>query len=118
MDMKIAARMLVVLALVAAMTAAIMAPRGHGTEDAASLSLRHPGGEPARLELPRCRDRGMAALEDAGCQKAWAESRRRFLGIDGVDRPVTPARERFGRGSKAALRSKPLNPPVRLPVSP
>jgi conjugative transfer region protein TrbK len=118
MDMKIAARMLAVLALIAAMTAALMALRDQGTEDAASLSLRHPGGEPASLELTRCRDLGVAAIDDDGCKRAWAESRRRFLGLDGSNRPVMPAPERFGEGDKTGMPQKPANPPVSRPVSP
>ncbi|TPK95316.1 MULTISPECIES: putative entry exclusion protein TrbK-alt [unclassified Mesorhizobium] len=118
MNMKIAARMLAVLALIAAMTAAIMALRGHGMENAASHSLRHPGGEPANLELTRCRDLGIAAVDDDGCQRAWAESRRRFLGLDGSNRPVLPAPGRFCEGDKTSTPQKPVTPPVSQPVSP
>lgn len=80
MDLKIAARMIAVLALGAAMTAAVMALRGDGTEEAPAHNLRRPGGEPANTELARCRDLGLAAADNPDCRKAWAESRRRFLG--------------------------------------
>ncbi|WP_434721306.1 putative entry exclusion protein TrbK-alt [Mesorhizobium sp. RIZ17] len=116
--MKIAARTLAVLALVAAMTAAIMALRDHGTEDATSHSLRHPGGEPANLELTRCRDLGIAAVRDDGCKRAWAESRRRFLGLDGSNRPFMPALERFGEDAQTRMPLEPANPSVSQPVSP
>jgi conjugative transfer region protein TrbK len=79
MNLKIAARMTVVLALGAAMTAAFMALRGDGLQDASSPRSAHPGGEPAKIELARCRDIGMAAIADEACSKAWAENRRRFL---------------------------------------
>lgn len=79
MDLKIAARMTAVLALGAAMTAAFMALRGDGAQDATSPRSARPGGEPARVELARCRDIGMAAIDDEACRKTWAESRRRFL---------------------------------------
>lgn len=79
MNIKIAARMTAVLALGAAMTAAFMAVRGDGSQDASSPRSAHPGGEPAKLELTRCRDIGMAATADEACRKAWAENRRRFL---------------------------------------
>ncbi|RVD30965.1 putative entry exclusion protein TrbK-alt [Mesorhizobium sp. M4B.F.Ca.ET.017.02.2.1] len=79
MDLKIAARMIAVLALVAAMTAAFMVLRGAGSQDASSRRPAHPGGEPVRAELERCRDIGMAAIADAACRKAWVENRRRFL---------------------------------------
>ncbi|MER9136087.1 putative entry exclusion protein TrbK-alt [Mesorhizobium sp. M0830] len=79
MDLKIAARMTAVLALVASMTAVFMALRGDGSQDASSPRSAHPGGEPAGVELARCRNIGMAAIADEACRKAWAENRRRFL---------------------------------------
>lgn len=87
MDLKIAARMTAVLALVAAMTAAFMVLRGDGSQDASPPRSAHPGGEPANLELARCRDIGMAAIADEACRKVWADSRRRFLR---PSRPATP----------------------------
>lgn len=80
MDFKIAARMIAVLALGAAMTAAVMALRGDGTEEAPAHNLRRPGGEPANSALARCRDLGLAAANDPDCREAWTENRRRFLG--------------------------------------
>jgi conjugative transfer region protein TrbK len=79
MNIKIAARMTAVLALGAAMTAAFMALRGDGSQDASSPRSAHPGGKPAGAELVRCRNIGMAAIADEACRKAWAENRRRFL---------------------------------------
>ncbi len=101
MDLKIAARMVAVLAIGAAMTAAVMALRGDGKEDAPAQSLHHPGGEPGhiplgRSELARCRDLGMSAADDAACRKAWAENRRRFFGTRPPERPSAPKQERFG----------------------
>jgi conjugative transfer region protein TrbK len=87
MDPKIAARMIAVLALGAAMTAAFMALRGNGSQDASSPRSARPGGEPAAIELARCRDIGMAAIDDEACRKTWAKNRRRFLGSS---RPATP----------------------------
>jgi conjugative transfer region protein TrbK len=79
MDLRIAARMTAVLALCAAMTAAFMVLRGDGSRDASSPRSAHPGGEPAKVELARCRDIGMAAIADGACRRAWTENRRRFL---------------------------------------
>src|SRR6266498_5168430 len=79
MDLKIAARMTAVLVLGAAMTAAFMALRGNGSQEASSPRSPRPGGEPAKVELARCRAIGMAAIADEACRKAWAENRRRFL---------------------------------------
>ena len=127
MDTKIAARMIAVLALGAAMTAALMAWRGDGTEDAAPHSLRHPGGEPAESELARCRDLGIAAADDPACKKAWAENRRRFLGTreperaaePKLERQVLPKPERFeGGDDEGAAPPKTVSPPISPPVSP
>ncbi|ESX79392.1 putative entry exclusion protein TrbK-alt [Mesorhizobium sp. LSHC414A00] len=79
MDLGIAARMTAVLALGAAMTAAFMVLRGDGPRDASPPRSAHPGGEPAKVELARCRDIGVAAIADEACRKAWVENRRRFL---------------------------------------
>lgn len=35
--------------------------------------------DPLAAELARCRALGMAAQNDASCQAAWAENRRRFF---------------------------------------
>jgi conjugative transfer region protein TrbK len=118
MDLKIAARMIAVLALGAAMTAALMALRGDGTEDAPSHHLRHPGGEPERSELARCRDLGVAAADDAACKKAWAESRRRFLGTREQEHSATPKPERFGSDTEGDTPPNTPKPPISLPVSP
>lgn len=87
MNIKITARMTAVLALGAAMTAAFMALRGNGSQDASSPRSAHPGGEPAKVELARCRDIGMAAIVDEACRKTWAEKRRRFLRPSGSVAP-------------------------------
>ncbi|BCH21628.1 putative entry exclusion protein TrbK-alt [Mesorhizobium sp. L-8-3] len=106
MDLKIAARMVAVLALGAAITAAVMALRGdgpeNGTEDTPAQSLHHPGGEPERNELARCRDLGMSAAGDAICRKAWAENRRRFFGTRAIERSSSPKPERFGAAPQPA----------------
>ncbi|TRC98433.1 conjugal transfer protein TrbK [Mesorhizobium sp. WSM4303] len=93
MNLKIAARMTVVLALCAAMAATFMALRGNGSRDASSPRSAHPGGEPATLEVARCRNIGMAAANDPTCREAWAENRRRFFG---TDTPAMPPPGRFG----------------------
>ncbi|MER8369926.1 putative entry exclusion protein TrbK-alt [Mesorhizobium sp. M1348] len=107
MDLKIAARMTAVLALGAAMTAAFMALRGDGSQDASSPRSAHSGGEPASVELARCRDIGMAAIDDDTCRKAWAEGRRRFLQ---PSRPVAP--NPAPSIEKDPSRMLPLQPPT------
>lgn len=97
MDLKIAARTVAVIAIGAGLTAAISALRDDDAPDADAPSIVRPGGEPdPRRELTRCRDLGAAALEDAACRKAWAQSRRRFLQSDKPARPAMPKPERFG----------------------
>ncbi|UXS53047.1 putative entry exclusion protein TrbK-alt [Agrobacterium tumefaciens] len=91
MDLKIAARMIAVVAIGAGLTAAISALRhDNGPEDISPLHLRDPGGDPSLSVLARCRGMGMAALENPDCRKAWTETRRRFFGADRLERPVTP----------------------------
>lgn len=121
MDLKIAARMIAVLALGAGLAAAIVALRGeNGPEDAPAISLRDPGGEPVfaptgRSELARCRDIGTAALEDAACRKAWAENRRRFFRSEKPERPSMPKPERFCK-PPAASSTRPADPPPAASV--
>ncbi|WP_051334080.1 putative entry exclusion protein TrbK-alt [Mesorhizobium sp. WSM3224] len=102
MNLKIAARMMVVLGLCAAMVATFMALRGNGSQDASSPRSARPGGEPATLELARCRAIGVAAATDPACRRAWAENRRHFFG---TDKPPMPMPERF-------------DPSTNRPVSP
>ncbi|RST86618.1 hypothetical protein EJC49_10105 [Aquibium carbonis] len=102
MDLKIAARMIAVLAFGAVMIAAVAALREAGSEDTAPATrLRDPGGEPVlapfgNAELVHCRDLGMAAADDAACKKVWAEHRRRFFQTREPRRPADPKPERFG----------------------
>jgi len=37
------------------------------------------GADPLAAELARCQGIGMAAKDDAACEAAWAENRRRFF---------------------------------------
>lgn len=102
MNLKIAARMTVVLALCAAMAATFVAQHSNGSQDASSPRSAHPGGESSMVLLARCRSIGVAAASDSVCHKAWAETRRRFFG---TDTPARPAPERFGDAP-----NKPVSP--------
>ncbi|MGK6317767.1 putative entry exclusion protein TrbK-alt [Neorhizobium sp. DT-125] len=91
MDLKIAARMIAVVAIGAGLTAAISALHNNdGPEDAPSLRLRDPGGDPTITRLARCRDMGVAALDDPTCRKVWDETRRRFFGAGNPEPSVLP----------------------------
>lgn len=109
MDLKIAARMTAVLALGAAMTAAFMVLRGDGSQDASSPRSARPGGEPATVELARCRDIGMAAASDEACRKAWAENRRRFLQPSRRVSPYAPPP--VDKGQSRLMPAQPSAPP-------
>lgn len=88
MDMKIAIRTLAVLVLAAVIAACAIALRPDRTEDSAAETVQPRVDDPASSELVRCRDLGAAALDDPACRKAWADSRRRFLGEEaGRPRP-------------------------------
>jgi conjugative transfer region protein TrbK len=55
-----------------------------------------PDGDPLALQLRACAQMGELALSSPDCRAAWAEKRRRFLGIasgavDGVDDGAAPA---------------------------
>ena len=41
-----------------------------------------PPADPLSAEVSRCAAIGEAALENEACRRAWAEHRRRFLGLD------------------------------------
>ena len=73
---------------------------------AASIHLRHaetsasaPAGTaatsgrtaPLAPELARCRRIGMAAKDDAACEAAWAENRRRFFSYRPPSDPAASA---------------------------
>jgi conjugative transfer region protein TrbK len=92
MDLKIAARMTVVIAIGAGLTATLMViSQRQGPEETPVFRSLHPGGEPeARRELVRCRDLGAEALKDKACLKAWMESRRRFLKPSQSGHPAAP----------------------------
>ena len=49
------------------------------------------GSDPLALELARCQSIGMAAKDDAACEAAWAENRRRFFTYRPAD-SAAPAR--------------------------
>jgi conjugative transfer region protein TrbK len=81
-----------------AVVAAIVATSIHLRHDA--ISAGAPAGaaapsienDPLARELARCRAIGMAAKDDAACEAAWAENRRRFFsGRPPSDRAVAPA---------------------------
>ena len=63
--------------------AAIAATAFHFRHDGTSASapVRMPAtvSDPLAPEMARCQEIGMAAKDDAACEAAWAENRRRFF---------------------------------------
>jgi conjugative transfer region protein TrbK len=47
------------------------------------VTVREPDGDPLAQQLKACAAKGELALSSPDCRAAWAEKRRRFLGIDG-----------------------------------
>jgi conjugative transfer region protein TrbK len=87
-------RVLIRLGLVAAFAAALIAAAievGRDGEAKVRPVAREVGAvDPHRQALKRCQDLGEAAIHDATCLRAWAESRRRFLRIETPSRTETP----------------------------
>jgi conjugative transfer region protein TrbK len=53
--------------------------RHDGTSASAPVRMPAAVSDPLALELARCQAIGMAAKDDAACEAAWAENRRRFF---------------------------------------
>lgn len=47
------------------------------------VTIWEPDGDPLPAQLKACAAMGELALSSPDCRAAWAEKRRRFLGIDG-----------------------------------
>ena len=56
------------------------------------VTVWEPDGDPLPAQLKACAAMGELALSSADCRAAWAEKRRRFLGIEnGEPSPATQA---------------------------
>ena len=77
----------------AAVAAAIAATARHFRHDdagaSAPLRTRSIESDPLAPELARCKAIGMAAKDDAACEVAWAENRRRFFSYRPTDRATS-----------------------------
>jgi conjugative transfer region protein TrbK len=72
--------------------------------DAPPLSIYKPVADPLRTELARCQGLGEAGAHDTACLKAWAENRRRFIGIGSpLDSVLRRLDERAAPESGSAL---------------
>jgi conjugative transfer region protein TrbK len=75
-------RTLIVLGLVAGIISVVLwlSAQTTGDEGAAARQASPAKTDALGAALVRCNALGSAALDDAACKRAWAESRRRFLG--------------------------------------
>ena len=76
------------LLVAAAIIAAAVQFHRHGAPPQLPTSAVASRPDPLAAALARCQTLGMAAGNDAGCQAAWAENRRRFFS----DSPAPEAR--------------------------
>lgn len=54
------------------------------------ITVLEPDGDPLPAILCACSDMGELALSSPDCREAWAEKRRRFLGVSGENaNPLT-----------------------------
>jgi conjugative transfer region protein TrbK len=85
MDGKVLTRIGAVIAIAIAMTAAVvdLARRDVAPPNRPSpaIGVETPRTDPLRESLVRCQGIGEAATRDPDCLAAWAENRRRFLGL-------------------------------------
>ncbi|MGO4636996.1 putative entry exclusion protein TrbK-alt [Mesorhizobium sp. 2RAF45] len=81
MDGKILARIgAVVIAVALTVTAIEMSSKDDESDALATRDRSIALQDPLAAELRRCSGIGEAGPRDPGCLKAWADSRRRFLG--------------------------------------
>lgn len=93
MDGKILARLGAVVFIAVALTVTAIEMSSKDDEPDAIATPGRPLAlqDPLAAELRRCTGIGEAGPRDPGCLKAWAESRRRFLGQRGSATAPAPA---------------------------
>ena len=84
MDSKLLARIgaIVFVAIAITMTAIEMSRPPEPAREAPATVAETPATDPLLIELRRCQSLGPAGASDPDCLRAWAENRRRFLGIE------------------------------------
>ncbi|MDP3906761.1 putative entry exclusion protein TrbK-alt [Novosphingobium sp.] len=55
------------------------------------ITVFEPDGDPLPGQLKACAAMGELALSNPDCRAAWAEKRRRFLGVEADTSPIDPA---------------------------
>ena len=84
MDSKLFARIGAGAFVAVALTLSLLQLREERTEPRPEIiTVLEPDGDPLPAILRACSDMGELALSSPDCREAWAEKRRRFLGISG-----------------------------------
>lgn len=93
MDTKLFARIAAgAFVAVALITTVLTLREERGTPLPAAAAAREPAGDPLSAPLRACAAMGELALSSPVCRTAWAEQRRRFLGIGPAEpRPAAEA---------------------------
>lgn len=95
MDTKLFARIGAVAFVAIALTMTALTLREERPPPDETFTVFEPDGDPLPAQLKACNAMGELALSSPDCRAAWAEKRRRFLGVeqDGVmDEPAaTPS---------------------------
>ena len=76
-------------AVAAVIGATVLTVRHNDMDAPASARAPATGSDPLASELARCQTIGMAAKDDAACEAAWAENRRRFFTYRHADGAVS-----------------------------
>jgi conjugative transfer region protein TrbK len=82
--------------------ATVLTVRHNDMDTPASARTPATGSDPIASELARCQRIGMAAKDDAACEAAWAENRRRFF----TYRPADSATSAHSADRKPAATSE------------
>ncbi len=89
MDSKLFARIGAGAFVAIALTMSVLGLReGPETPPAESSTVWVPDGDPLPATLRACSALAEQALSSPDCLAAWAEKRRRFLGVDGDGTPA------------------------------
>ena len=84
MDSKLFARIGAGTFVAVALTLSLLQLREERAEPLPErITVLEPDGDPLPAVLRACSDMGELALSSPDCREAWAEKRRRFLGVSG-----------------------------------
>lgn len=84
MDSKLLARIGAGAFVAVALTLSLLQLREERAEPLPErITVLEPDGDPLPAILRACSDMGELALSSPDCREAWAEKRRRFLGVSG-----------------------------------